>query len=103
LTWLDLPPGKNLGGFESYREKFWGHAIMWSLGLALLPTLGNGAWLNIEGDELEKLEQEATIIKENSALISEKTGIEEQRVLMYASNVLYATQSAKEVRGGVSI
>jgi hypothetical protein len=102
-TSVKLPPGKDLGGFESYRQKFWGHDVMKSLGLNLLPTLGKGAWLNIEGNQLKTLEQEAYIIRKNSTLISTNTGIEEQSVLMYADNILYAAQLAKQVEGGVSI
>ena len=32
------------------------------LGLSLLPTLGDGAWLVIEGDSLDKLAQEARTV-----------------------------------------
>lgn len=97
-----LAPGRELGGFESFRTKFWGAPIMSTLGLSILPWLRSG---NVHSDakELDELEQEAHIILQHVSEISEDTGVGDEHVVRYAENVLHAIGVARQVNGSVYI
>lgn len=103
MTIHDVGPGRDLAGFEVYREQFWGAQIMLELGLELLPRLRDGIWLWVEQPDLERLEREAEIIIQHSAEISAATLVEEHKVLWYANNLLNAIAIARTVNGIVDI
>ncbi len=100
----EVPLRYSYFGGESTRKTLWGAAILRQLGLKLLPELGNGAWLNIEGPELDQLEQEAHIILDNLELIAQRTQYEHTWMFgEYMRNLLNAIAKAREINGGVSI
>jgi len=93
------PDNLHLGGFESSRYEFWGHPVMRELGLAILPMLGDGFNLAIEGEELDDLAQEAYMIQENADQIIAATQHNEDFVIFHTNNVLHAVEEAKRVDG----
>lgn len=103
MQFLKVELGKHLAGFEIYRQQFWGADVMVELGLKLLPSLGERAWLVVEHDELDNLEQEAHLILQNMHLIAQRTGVDLPHVEGYAQNILHSIGIARTVIGGVSI
>jgi hypothetical protein len=72
--------------------------------LVLLPTLGDGAWLQITGDDLGQLEHEAQLILQNIDLIHKETNYgEKSSIQQYGRNLVSAVSKAREVNGVVSI
>jgi hypothetical protein len=103
MDWVKLAAGKDLFGFEVYRYKLWGADIMVSLGLTIHPTLKNGAWLVLEGDDLDEVKNEGQIVPENLSLIAQETPLDEETIRFRAQNLIDAIKLAKEIGGGVSI
>jgi hypothetical protein len=103
-VWIDLGPGKELFGFEVCRSELWGHEIMPSLHLTILPTLKEiWGFLIEDTQELEMLEQEAYIIRDNLLQIAQQTGYSEQFIMFRTQNLLDAIAIAREVSGGVEV
>jgi hypothetical protein len=103
MEWIDRPLGKDLAGFEIYRKLLWGNPILVSLGLSLLPKLGEGEWLVVEGANLNQLELEADVIKLHTIQISAVSQIDGEKIEFYADNLIQAVHDAQKLMGGVSI
>jgi len=101
-THYNLPVGKTLFGFESFRLTLWGADIMTEIGLKWLPTLRTSDVI-LQGDELDSLEREAKTVLLHAREISEKTGAWEDIVEDYANNLLEAIQLARQVDGQIWI
>ena len=105
-----VPLESDVFGLEVARKELWGQPILRQLGLEILPELGEGAWLNIGGEELDQLEREANLILENTGTILEHTNYTDGRltggktiVEEYATNLLEAVKKARAVNGYVSV
>jgi len=105
-----VPLDSDVFGWESSRKRLWGQPILRELGLVLLPKLGDGAWLNIAGEELNQLELEANLILENIGTILQRIPNDQVRlyggksiVQEYATNLLEAVKKARTVNGIVSV
>lgn len=103
MEFIDVELGRQLAGVEVYRQQFWGAVVMHTLGLAMLPTLGERAWLIVENEDLDVLENEAQIIMNNIQLISKLTQVDEYDVRKYADNLVHSIRIARELGGGIEI
>ncbi len=54
MNTVKLKPGKNLFGFEVYRQKLWGAEIMVALNLSILPSLKNGIFWYLKAKTLRE-------------------------------------------------
>lgn len=90
----------DLAGAESSRKEFYGSSFVKELGLKILPRLGDGEYLIVEGEELLEVEAEIRLLLENIQAINDD-GYWEFRL----KNVLEAARMAKEygMNGGISI
>src|SRR5262245_11094437 len=91
----EIPLEYHVFGFESARQTLWNKPIFRELGLILLPELGNGAWLVVEGTQLDRLDREAQIIIDNLPLIYERTQYPDPRLAEYMRNLLTAISEAR--------
>ena len=95
-------PGKDMAGPESYREELWGSEAVCTLGCVLLPTLREKNIYAV-GEQIDQLAQEVNFIRVNSALISQQTRCEEDRLEHYLTNIMDAIERARSIGGGVVI
>jgi hypothetical protein len=103
---LELPPGYHLMGFESFRQELWGTDIMKALGLELLPSLGDGAYLVLDTPEqIAQLEHEAELIRDNIDKVLQALGPDLVYSLerTYLRNLFNAVTVARSVDGEISI
>ncbi len=103
VVFLDVEDhSQELAGFETFRKTFYGGQPARSLGLRLLPSLGEGD-LYCEGEDLPKLRQEADIILQNIELFTEEAAADSEVLQFRILNILAAIQRAQHANGGVVI
>ena len=95
-------PGKELAGPEKYREEVWGSETVCSLGCTLLPTLKEKD-IYATGDQIEQLEREVGILRDNIALVSEQTARDMEGLEHYLQNMTEAIGRARAISGSVVI
>lgn len=104
---VPLPEGRNgLFGFQKCATDLWGSQTLKSLGLRLLPKIGEAKPIYFPYEELDELDREALLLLDNLDLISQGTGWEASFIQFRIENLRSAIASAKELPdkvGGVSI
>ncbi|MBZ0286901.1 MAG: hypothetical protein K8I30_04755 [Anaerolineae bacterium] len=103
---LPIESGGNTLGFETDLELFWGAPILVSLNLMTLHSISKTEnWpIEIEGSDLDKLEQEIQVAVVNRQLILENTDYKDIWYIdLFLRNINHAVKQAKEVNGGVVI
>ena|SRR5258708_4215248 len=106
LVSVELPLGYDLMGFESYRKRLWGTEVMKELGLELLPSLGEGAYLVLRTPEqITQLAHEAELMRDNIDKIREALGPDMVFTLerTYLRNLFNAVKVARSVGGEISV
>ena len=93
----------SLGGPEASRQRLWGSSIVESLGLKLMPVLSTGFMMYACGEQLDELEAEMRIIRENAAEISPLVHYNEYSIFAITNNILKAIARAREIDGCVLI
>lgn len=91
-----------LAGFESYRQRLYGSQAARSLGLQLLPTL-DGSDVYAEGDDVERLRDEAELALSNIELFVPEADDTAESLRRRFENIIAATRRAASVGGGVVI
>lgn len=76
---------------------------MESLGIKILVTLRDGAYLQIKDGEVDEFEKEVNIIRENCEMLMEKTNHSENSIMFHTNNLLRAIGKAREVNGTLTI
>lgn len=105
-VWIELDAGYQLMGFEVFRQQLWGTEIMKALGLELLPSLGDGAYLVIKTpDDITRLENEAHLIRANLNKLREVLGPDKANELekTYLPNIINAIAVARSAGGEITI
>jgi hypothetical protein len=101
MKYLQAESGKDLAGFESYRNTFYGSDFVKSLNLKKLYSLREGD-LWAEGKELNELETEVKTFMKNLDKFVRR--IEDKLHFEFRlQNILDAIKKAKEIGGGVVV
>ncbi|HZI14767.1 MAG TPA: hypothetical protein VE153_30645 [Myxococcus sp.] len=100
---VELQPGPKGGepslfGFERCRTSLWGSAFSRGLGLVLLPRLAEGD-LHATGEDLHLLRQEAELLLQRRAELSQATGYDEDFIEFRLQNLLRAVARAEAIEG----
>ena len=95
-------PGEDMAGPELYRKEVWGSETVCSLGCTLLPTLKERD-IYATGGQIEQLEREVGMLRDNIALVSERTAQDVERLEHYLQNMTEAIGRARAISGGVVI
>ena len=93
---------KEMAGAETYRWEVWGSETVCSLGCILLPTLKEKD-IYATGDQIEQLEREVGILRDNIALVSEQTARDMEGLEHYLQNMTEAIGRARAISGSVVI
>lgn len=105
----ELGASETLGGFEKYRETFYGSNVVRSYGCIVLPKLAEGD-IYAEGAELDTLEREVRMLLDKlPALVAALGSSDKEAQDHYGfrlNNILKAVEKARKHpsgRGGVHI